>query len=318
MQANQHPAGDWQGLPYHPISLSYKHLFGEKVYKVPVATAETCPNREGLRGMKTCNFCDVWGSSAFSDFQALDLRSQIELGRERVRKRVKARKFLVYFQAYTSTFDRVKKMRENFEIACSYDDIVGIVVGTRPDCISDSLFELWDEYSQKVHVAIEYGLQSFDENQLIWMRRGHSAKRTIEAIERTAKNPRLNVGIHLIFGLPNETDADIIGAAQKCNALPIHNVKLHNLHVLKNTPLAEEFAAGTFVPLTLDEYTQRVLLFLSHLDPRIAVHRLAAVSARPDELIAPDWVGKRMDIYQHFLDTMKSESVYQGKLYASP
>lgn len=308
---------DWQGLPYYPISLSYKRLFGEKVYKIPVATAETCPNREGLRGMKTCNFCDVWGSSAFSDFQNLDLRKQIELGRERVRNRVKANKFLIYFQAYTSTFDRVKAMRENFEVATSYEDVVGLVVGTRPDCISDSLLELWDEYSQKVHLAIEYGLQSFDENQLIWMRRGHSAKRTIDAVHRTAKNPKLDIGIHLIFGNPGETDADILTAAQKCNELPIHNVKLHNMHVLKNTPLADEFAAGTFVPDTLEEYTRKVLLFLSHLDPRIAVHRLAAVSARPDELIAPDWVGKRMDIYQHFLDTMKSENVFQGKLYAT-
>jgi uncharacterized protein len=307
---------DWQGLPYHPISLEYKRLFGEKVYKIPVATAETCPNREGLRGMQTCNFCDVWGSSAFSDFQNLNLREQIEQGRERVRQRVKARKFMVYFQAYTSTFERVKNMRQNFEVACSYDDIVGLVVGTRPDCISDSLFELWDEYSSKTHLAIEYGLQSFDEDQLLWMRRGHSAKRTIEAIQRTAQNPRLSIGVHLIFGLPNETNADIVEAAHKCNRLPIDNVKLHNLHVLKNTPLAEEYAAGAFSPIALPEYTRRVLLFLAHLDPRIAVHRLAAVSARPDELIAPDWVGKRMDIYQHMLDTMKSENQFQGKNYA--
>jgi uncharacterized protein len=307
----------WQGLPYNPISLFYKARFGEKVYKVPVATAETCPNREGLRGMKTCNFCDVWGSSAFEEFQPLPLKDQIELGMERVKRRVNSDKFLVYFQAYTTTFGRVAQLRENFALAASYPEVVGIVVGTRPDCISDGLFELWNEYAQKMFVSVEFGVQSFNEHSLLWMRRGHTAKKSVEAILRTReKCPALDLGIHLMFGLPNETDHDLLLAAGMCNSLPINNVKLHNLHVLKNTPLADEFARGEFVPVTLAEYTRRITLFLEHLDPRITVHRLAAVSSRPDDLIAPEWVGKRMDSYQYVLDVMNAAHTFQGRLHA--
>ena len=304
----------WQGLPYHPISLSYKKQFGQKVFKIPVTTAETCPNREGLRGMQTCNFCDVWGSSAYAEYQELPLREQIEKGRARLKNRINVEKFLVYFQAYTTTFDRVHKMRENFQIAAEYSDVVGMVVGTRPDCVSDSLFELWNEYRKTHYVAVEYGVQTFNENQLVWMRRGHTAKKSIETIQRTAKNcPDLSIGIHLIFGLPDERDDEIILSARLCNSLPIDNVKLHNLHVLKHTPLEQDYLEGRFQPVELEEYTRRISLFLEHLDPRISVHRLTAVSSRFDELVAPKWLMKRMDNYQYVLDQMKKTGAYQGR-----
>lgn len=307
----------WQGLPYYPISVFYKAKFGQKVYKVPVATAETCPNREGLRGMQTCNFCDVWGSSAFEEYQPLPLKEQIELGMARVKRRVNANKFLIYFQAYTTTFARVAQLRENFELAASYPETVGLVVGTRPDCISDALFELWNEYAQRLFVSVEFGVQSFNEHALVWMRRGHTAKKSVDAILRTRKHcPDIDLGVHLMFGLPGETDHDIVLTAKTCNSLPINNVKLHNLHVLKNTPLAEDYARGEFRPVSLEEYTRRVMIFLENLHPRIAVHRLAAVSSRLDELIAPDWVGKRMDNYQYMVDAMKSANTYQGRLCA--
>lgn len=303
---------DWQGLPYNPISAFYKSHFGNKVYKIPVSTAETCPNREGLNGMKTCNFCDVWGSAAYPDLQQKDLRTQINESRERVRSRTNAAKFLVYFQAYTTTYARVHELRAQFEVALSYPDVVGIVIGTRPDCISDALFDLWNEYSAKTFLAVEYGVQSFDEGQLIWMRRGHTAKRAIEAIHRTARETQVNLGIHLILGCPNETDEDVIRAAQICNELPIHNVKLHNLHVLKNTPLADEFARGEFVPLSREAYAQRVSAFLKYLKPEIFVHRLAALSSQHDELIAPAWTSKKMETYQAMLNHMNQNQYLQG------
>jgi radical SAM protein (TIGR01212 family) len=262
--------------------------------------------------MKTCNFCDVWGSAAYPDLQKLDLRTQIEASRKRVQGRTNAAKFLIYFQAYTTTFSRVKEMREQFEIALSYPDVVGLVVGTRPDCISDALFDLWNEYCEKTFVAVEYGVQSFDEEQLIWMRRGHTAKRSIDAIHRTAQNTKVNLGIHLIFGCPNETEDDLIKAAKICNELPINNVKLHNLHVLKNTPLADDFAKGEFMPLSRSDYAERVSIFLQHLRPEIYVHRLAALSSQHDELIAPAWTNKKMETYQAMIDHMKVDNKIQG------
>lgn len=306
----------WQGLPYYPISLHYKSTFGEKVYKIPVTVSGTCPNREGLNGMKTCNFCDAWGSAAYPDLQKEGLIQQINESRSRVLKRVNAGKFLVYFQAYTTTFSKVAQLREHFATAATFNDVVGVVIGTRPDCISDALFDLLNEYAERFYVAVEFGVQSFNEEQLVWMRRGHTAKKSIQAIHRIKKScPKVNLGIHLMLGLPNETDADIIEAAKVCNSLPIDNVKLHNLHVLKSTPLEEDFHKGEFTPLSRADYTNRAMLFLRYLSPEISIHRLAALSSRPDELIAPAWTSKKMETYQFILDDMNEHNYFQGQCF---
>ncbi|HAG90871.1 MAG TPA: TIGR01212 family radical SAM protein, partial [Bdellovibrionales bacterium] len=160
--------------PYNPISQFYQSQFGEKVYKISVSVADTCPNREGLRGMKTCNFCDQWGSAAYHKNLEQPLRAQIEKVRSILKEKRKANKFLIYFQAYTTTFQKVHKLREEIAIALEYEDVVGVVIGTRPDCISDALLYLWNETAEKVFVAVELGVQSFDEEELVWMRRGHT------------------------------------------------------------------------------------------------------------------------------------------------
>ena len=301
-------------LPYHPISRHYKEVFGEKVYKIPVSVAGTCPNREGLRGMKTCNFCDAWGSAAYPDLQKKELLEQVVESKSRILSRVNAGKFLVYFQAYTTTFSRVAALREHIEKIVQLPDVVGFVIGTRPDCLSDSLYELLNEYAAHQYVAVELGVQTFNEKNLVWMRRGHTAERSIWAIHKIReKCPLVNLGIHLIFGLPGETTEEIKAAAIKCNGLPIDNVKLHNLHVLKNTPLEEEHRAGLFQPLSREQYSEFVKIFLQHLDPRISVHRLAALSSHEGELVAPDWVSKKMETYQWIIDYMKKENSYQGQ-----
>lgn len=309
----------WLGLPYHSIGVHYKRTFGEKVYKIPVTTASTCPNRQGLRGMKTCNFCDVWGSAAYPDIQKQNLTAQIAESKRRVLSRVNAGQFLVYFQAYTTTFARVAELRLQIEEALKVSGVVGFVIGTRPDCVSDSLLELLNEYSCRVYVSVEFGVQTFDEAQLLWMRRGHSAQKSIQSILRMrAACPKVNIGIHLMFGLPNESDTDILHTAYQVNQLPIDNVKLHNLHVLINTPLADEFRAGLFTPLSREEYIKRATIFLQYLDPNIAVHRLAALSSRPEELIAPVWTSKKMESYQAMLDYMRSIKAYQGQFFKQP
>lgn len=306
---------NWQGLPYHPISQHYREVFGEKVYKIPVSVAESCPNRDGLNGMKTCNFCDAWGSAAYPDLQKISLQDQIIEARRRILTRVNCGKFLIYFQAYTTTFAKVAQLRSQIAIALDIPDVVGVVIGTRPDCISDALFELLNETAEKVYVAVEFGVQTFDEAQLIWMRRGHTAKKSVDAIYRMKeKCSEINLGIHMIFGLPNENHFDVERSARICNRLPIDNVKLHHLHVLKNTPLADEYRAGTFKPLSREEYSERVKIFLQYLDPRIAVHRLAALSAHPEELVAPDWTTKKMETYQFVLDWMNTRNAFQGQL----
>jgi radical SAM protein (TIGR01212 family) len=307
----------WNGIPYYPVSQFYKETFGEKVYKVPVSTAETCPNREGLRGMKTCNFCDVWGSAAYPELREDSLRQQIETTKARMKQMYKANKYLVYFQAYTNTFEKTKRLEQQFDQAFEFEDVVGAVVGNRPDCISQAVMKFWNHWAQSKFISVEIGVQTFDEEQLIWMRRGHTAQKSLWAIDKIAETcPEVNLGIHLMFGLPGETREQIVNTAKLVNSLPIQNVKLHNLHVLRNTPLEEDFKRGEFEPIDRAEYFERCRLFLQHLSPEIAVHRLSALSKHADELVAPEWTSRKMEMYQHMLQYMLDTESYQSQLFA--
>lgn len=301
---------------FYPVSDYYKEKFGEKVFKIPVAIAGRCPNLKDGTGNKTCIFCDEWGSFAYPENQEKTLRQQIELHRDRVAKRYNTKKFFVYFQAYTTTYTEVKKVKRAFEIALEYEGVVGIVIGTRPDCLSPALLDIFNEFSQKTFMAVELGVQSFDDKQLLWMRRGHTALQSKKAILRIKENcPEVNLGIHLMFGWPRETHDDIVDAARICNELRVDNVKLHNLHVLKNTVLEEVFQNGDFIPLDLETYAQCVSLYLSHLSPDISVHRLVATASRWDELVSPAWTRNKMQNYQFMVDYLKNNEIYQGKAY---
>ena len=146
---------DWQGKPYHPISRHYRECFGTKVFKVSVSVAETCPNREGLNGSKICSFCDEWGSAAYHLEREKPLSEQIEINREAIRKRYRAERFLVYFQAYTNTLGKVQKLQDWFDTALMEKDVVGIVLGTRPDCLPSRVLKLFQEYAERTYLSVE-------------------------------------------------------------------------------------------------------------------------------------------------------------------
>lgn len=305
----------WNGLPYYTIGEHYSNRFGEKVYKIPVSVVDDCPNRRGLKGMQTCVFCDVWGSAARSESQTMELRQQIETYRDHIAKKFKAKSFLVYFQAYTNTFTKLSGLRTNFETALSYDFVKGFVVGTRPDCLSKGVLDLWQEYHQRSFVAVELGVQSFFEDQLQFLRRGHTAQQSLEAIHKIATTTNVDLGIHLIFGNPGETDEQILQTAEIVNQLPITNVKLHNLHVLKNTPLEELYQRGEFTPIDRETYAHRVKLFLQHLSPHIALHRLAAFASRWEELVAPRWTSDKMGTHQFIIDFLREQKAHQSQFF---
>lgn len=307
----------WHGLPYHTISEHYHRLFGEKVYKIPVSVVDDCPNRRGLKGMQTCVFCDVWGSAANADSLSMELRDQIEKYHAQVGARYNAKAFLIYFQAYTNTFTKVSALRHNFDVGLSYPWVKGFVVGTRPDCLSKSVLDMWQEYHEKSFVAVELGVQSFFNDQLEFMRRGHTAEASIEAIHKITEKTSVDLGIHLIFGSPGETDETIVKTAEIVNTLPITNVKLHNLHVLKQTPLEEMYHRGEFQPIERDLYAHRVELFLQHLAPRFALHRLAAYSSRWDELVAPAWTKDKMGTHQFIIDYLRAHKAYQSQFFTA-
>ncbi len=302
----------WSGLPYHSISEHFKRIFNEKVYKIPVSVVDDCPNRMGLRGMKTCSFCDVWGSAARSESFELTLPAQIEKYHALIAKKYNAKKFLVYFQAYTNTFTKIPALRAHFDLALTYPFVAGFVLGTRPDCISESVLQLWQEYCEKTFVSVELGVQSFFNPHLAFMRRGHTVEDSLKAIDKIASRTTVDLGLHLIFGSPNETEAEVIESAKICNDLPITNIKLHNMHVLKNTALEQWYHEGLYIPITQEDYTRKVELFLSHLHPRIAIHRLAAYASRWEELVAPQWTADKMKPHQEIIDHLRLKKSYQG------
>ncbi|OQW48472.1 MAG: hypothetical protein A4S09_04645 [Proteobacteria bacterium SG_bin7] len=290
--------------PYYPISRYYKNRFGTKVVKIPVSIVDTCPNRLGLKNMKTCIFCDEWGSAAYEKKQKDTLENQIARVKKIKAEKNKGHKFLIYFQAYTSTFLALEKLRIQFEAALSEVDVVGIVVGTRTDCVSPALIRLWQEFSERSYFSVEFGVQSFFDHHLEFLARGHNSASAIKVIRELASRPtsKIDVGIHLIFGLPNETDDEIIETAKISNSLGVRNIKLHNLHVLKNTELEKIFRRGEFTPVSLEEYARKVKLFLSYLSPEIAIHRLGAVASRWDELVSPEWTRHHLKTYQYIKD----------------
>jgi len=245
----------------------------------------------------------------------MGLREQIEKYQVEISKKYKAQQFLVYFQAYTNTFTKLEALRINFETALSYPFVRGFVVGTRPDCLSKGVMDLWTEYHNKSFVAVELGVQSFDNSQLEFMRRGHTREQSLKAIEKISKETPVDLGIHLIFGQPGETDEQIIETAKICNDLPITNVKLHNLHVLKETPLEQMFHEGKFTPIERDLYAHRAQLFIEHLSPRIYVHRLAAFASRWEELVAPKWTSDKMGTHQFMIDYLRERRSFQGKTF---
>ncbi|MES9874372.1 MAG: TIGR01212 family radical SAM protein [Candidatus Sedimenticola sp. 6PFRAG7] len=303
---------------YYPVSLYYRNLFGEKVYKVSVSVAESCPNRQPNGRLLPCVFCDEWGSAAYHQERELALEEQIRLNREKIARRYKAKKFLVYFQSYTNTFDRVEKLRERFDTALAQDGVCGLVVGTRPDCLPARIMPLLRDTHESSYVMVELGVQSFFDHQLMFLQRGHDAACALNGVRRLHEESGVDIGIHLIFGLPGESDEQIIRTAEIINGLPVSNVKLHNLHVLANTPLETLYRRGEFNPLELDEYARRVVLFLRYLSPDVAVQRLAAVASRWDELVAPAWTKGKLRPTQIIEQRLAGSGGCQGDLYPLP
>ena len=301
--------------PYHPISHRYRARFGRKVYKISVGTAETCPVRTGGGGTRVCIFCDEWGSAAHAPLTGAPLPLQIAEISATLRRRYRAEAFLVYFQAYTTTFGQVARLRGWMEEALAQPGVVGLVVGTRPDCLPAPVLDVLAEYAGRTYLAVELGVQSLDDAQLRFLSRGHDAATALRGLEKVRALPGVDVDAHLMFGLPGEDAAQLRQCAATLADLGVDGVKLHNLHVLRGTPLETLYRQGRFHPLELEAYAERVIPFLEHLPPRVAVHRLSAVASRWEELVAPEWVREKMRPTQYIIDTMRARGTWQGRLY---
>jgi len=299
---------------YRSFSSYLKERFGEKVYRVSLDAGFTCPNRDGTKGYGGCAYCSPAGSWN-REISQLQLHQQVQEGKQRIKKRYGAQKYIAYFQAYTNTYAPVEKLKKIYDSVVMDDDFVGIAIGTRPDCIDKEKLSLIASYKRTGReVWIEYGLQTANENTLRLINRQHGIKTFAKAVTMT-KTYGIYVSAHVIIGLPDEGREDSIHTASFLAGLPIDGIKIHNLNIIKNTLMAKWYRERKVQPLSMDTYADCVVDFVERLNPTVIVQRLVAESD-PRYLIAPLCSMQKQRVLRCIHDHFARRSSYQGKLFS--
>lgn len=275
----------------------------------------TCPNRDGTCGRGGCIFCGERGAGEF--ITESGIRNQILSAIEKAQLKHRAEKFLVYFQNFTNTYAPIDVLKAKYDSALADGDerIVGLAVGTRPDCISEDVAELLASYAQKYYVQVELGLQTSDDETARRMNRGCPSERFTQAVEILRRHG-LDVVTHVLLGLPGETKEHVMRTVDFLNRHPIQGLKIHSLYVLAGTRLAELYRQGAFEPITMAEYVDWALYVLTHVSPELVIHRLSGDCAR-EMLIAPEWILKKKEILDQITETMTANGWTQGQFYAN-
>jgi len=279
----------------------YRQKYGCKVYKLSLDAGMTCPNRDGTVGTGGCIFCSGFGSGEFAEGGPDPIAVQLERAKERVRSKAKDGRYIAYFQSFTNTYAPVEKLRTLYREAIAPEDIVGLAIGTRPDCLGPDVVALLAEINATKPVSVELGLQTIHEETARYIRRGYDTRVYYDAVKRL-KEAGIEVVTHIILGLPGETPEMAVRTTEAAVAAGTDGVKFHLLHVLKNTDLAEDYAAGRFAALTLEEYGTWLKACMDVLPETVVVHRITGDGAKRD-LIAPLWSAdkKRVLNYLHRL-----------------
>lgn len=287
-----------------------KEVFGKKVYKVNVDAGFTCPNRDGTLGKTGCIYCNNDSFRPSSCAPTKPLIQQIKEGIEYLKHRYKAKAFLVYFQPYTNTYAPVEKLEALYSEALSVPDVVGLAIGTRPDCVNQEKLDLLRELSKTHMIIVEYGMQSMYEKSLNFIMRGHDYETFLRAVYDTHERGILT-GAHIIVGLPTETKEESLQMADEINRHPIKFLKIHQLQVIKNTLLAEIYQRQPFSVFEFEEYIDFLIDFLERLCPDIVIQRLFAIS--PEEiLIAPKWNRSKQEILNQINKRLEERNACQG------
>ena len=276
---------------YNAFSHELKRVFGCKVQRISIDAGFSCPNRDGTLDTKGCIYCGGHGSGSYGIRRDLGVAAQLEDGKEVMRRKYRAHKFIAYFQAYSNTYAPVEVLRTLFDEALDVSEIVGIIIATRPDCLPDEVLDYLAKLSERTYLWLELGLQTSSDSSLKFINRHHDHACSVSAIER-AKSRGLRVCAHIILGLPGETREEMLAMAGELNRLGVDGVKLHLLHVMKGTRLAEMYLQGGVELLDRDSYAGLVCDVLERLDPKILIHRLTGDGGH-DNLMAPLWSLKK-------------------------
>ncbi len=336
--AHQHISpDDWRsaGLLYHSLNFFHQKKFGERVWKISVDAGCTCPNRDGTLATCGCVFCDP---ESFSPSRRQNLPSpsgrgaggegveersslpfpiadQIEAGIRRLSSRNRAQKYLAYFQPATNTYGPIDRLRGAFEEAMSHPKVVGLTIGTRPDCVGEDVLDLLEELAGQTWLVVEYGLQTIHDRTLDLIGRGHHFDAFSDAYQRSRRRG-LNVGVHVILGLPGESRDDMLATARTLAKLDIHSIKPHNLYAVRNTVLADWVATGRIRLPELHEYVGYLVDFLEQLPGRIVVERLCG-DAPSRYLVGPGWCLDKAAVHRAVEAEFRRRGTRQGALVGS-
>ena len=298
---------------YNSFGAYMRKLFGTTVYKVNVDAGFTCPNRDGTLGLTGCIYCNNDSFRPSSCKPSLSVSEQVANGIAHTKQRFKAAKFLVYFQAYTNTYAPVAALEQLYREALSAPDVIGLAIGTRPDAVDHEKIGLLESLAADHFILVEYGIQSIYDKSLAFIQRGHDYRTFLNTIEMT-KGRGIRIGAHLIAGFPTETREETLAMAEEMSQLPIEFLKLHQLQIVKDTPLAVMYRERPFPVFGYQEYCEFVADFIERTAPHIVLQRLFA-TAPDDILIAPEWGRNRHQILRDIEKTLEERNIEQGRKF---
>lgn len=292
-----------------------RQLFDFKVQKISIDGGFTCPNRDGTKGTGGCTYCNNRTFNPAYCHRNRSVTQQMKEGINFFSHKYPQMRYLAYFQAYTNTYESLEVLQQRYEEALGVDGCVGLVIGTRPDCMPESLLDYLEQLACRTYVMVEYGVESTNDKTLLRINRGHDFATAVDAIQRTARRG-LPVGVHIILGLPGEERSTFIDQARLLSTLPITTLKLHQLQLIRGTRMAEEFEKNPeeFHLFDLDDYIEVAVDYLENLRPDIVVERFASQSPK-ELLIAPDWGLKNHELVDKIKRRMRERNTWQGKSY---
>ncbi len=282
--------------------------------KVSIDAGFTCPNVDGTVAKGGCTFCDNRSFSPSRRIPRQGVVGQIDEGIRRIKLRYKADQFLAYFQPATNTYAPVARLRPLYEAALSHPKVVGLAIGTRPDCVPEDVLALMEEIAGSHYLSVEYGMQTMHDRSLDWMNRGHHHDAMIDAVKRS-RGRGFEICAHIMLGLPGESHEDMLATAREVARLDLDAVKLHNLYAVKNTRLADEVLAGQTQLMERDDYVRTVADFLELLPPHMIVERISG-EAPPDFFIGPSWCLDKPAVRQAIENELTRRDTWQGRRYA--
>lgn len=299
-----------QGNHYYSLNEYYKQKYGKKVYRLAISGGMTCPNRDGTIGVRGCIFCSAGGSGEFASSAGLTVGEQLAEAKRRVRSKTRDNLYIAYFQPFTNTYAPVEKLRALYEAAIAPDDIVGLSIGTRPDCLPPEVIELLREINRKKPVTVELGLQTIHESTAAYIRRGYPLSVYDEAV-KALHQAGIEVVTHVILGLPGETEEMMLETVKYVGQVT-DGVKLQLLHVLEGTDLAADYHSGLFQTLTLEEYARILCRCIRILPDNVVIYRLTGDGDKKS-LIAPQWSADKKRVLNYINKSLADNRIQQGE-----